>query len=163
MKVALLVLVLGVVGLGAAAWWEPGATAMNCGGNSAALSTVRVIAVMAVCGAQDAPDHTFRFDSARPQEREQYAQLSKSDWLRGARFLVSTAPVRWPDSAPRHLVVVCDKPYRNVPQVRWGSAPPTHAAGYSDGQTGLISTEEFAKLDRMNLVPLDALVPARVP
>jgi hypothetical protein len=56
------------------------------------------------------------------------------------------------------LLIVCDCAFRNVPRQLIGSAPPTHAAAFSDGSTRLISTEEFAAIDRSSLVPLDELL-----
>ena len=133
----------------------------NCGGNSAALSQVKQIELIARFAATDAPDHSFRFDAAGRDEREQLAHYASSHWLGGARFLVSRSSVEEKRKQPRHPIVVCNRPYRNVPRQWIGSAPPTHAVAYSDGSCGLISTEEFAALDLSKFTPLDELYPPK--
>ncbi len=133
----------------------------NCGGNSAALSRAHMIAIIAQLGASDAPDHLFRITAANAEQREELNHLARSHWLPGARFLVSTAPITARGAQPRRIIVVCDTPYRNVPQ-RWiGSAPPTHAAAFSDGSCRLISLKEFTALDRSTFVPLDECFPPK--
>jgi len=127
----------------------------NCGGNSAALARVRYIANVAIVGAYGTPDHLIHFEAADDEERELLAHEGRSQWLPHAHFLVSTVPVS--KEAAKRVIVMCDTPYRNVPQ-RWiGSAPPSHAATFSDGSCRLISPAEFAKLDRSAFVALDAL------
>jgi len=133
----------------------------NCGGNSAALSQVVQIALIARLTAADAPDHSFRFDAAGPDERGQLAHYASSHWLGSARFLVSRSPVEAQGRLPRCPIVVCDRPYRNVPRQWIGSAPPTHAIAYSDGSYGLISTAEFAALDLSMFTALDELYPSK--
>jgi hypothetical protein len=131
----------------------------NCGGNSAALGQVCSITLVARTATFDAPDHSFRFTSVDSKQREHLSLLSRTHWLRGARFLVSTTPVSEHETQPRRVIAVCDTPYRNVPR-RWiASAPPTHAAGFADGSHGLVSTAEFAALDRSTFTPLDELYP----
>ncbi len=137
--------------------------ATNCGGNSAALAQVSQIAVIARVGSMDAPDHLFYFSKANSRELDQLSELGQTFWLHGAHFLVSTSPVSENEPQPRRVIVVCDTAYRNVPQRRFGSAPPTHAAGFADGSCGLISTTEFAKLDPASLVPLDKVYPPTQP
>jgi hypothetical protein len=142
-------------------------TPTNCGGNSAALNEVHGIALAALVYASDAPDHSFRFTTPTARQREELAHYGRTPWCRGARFLVSTAPIsekqfplRREPEAQRRVITVCDTPYTNVPRRRFGSAPPTHAAGYSDGSYGLISLAEFAALDRTTFVPIDELYPS---
>jgi hypothetical protein len=153
MNAKVLMLVLGLGGLVVASLWDP-ARVMNCGGNSAALSKVRSITMVAVNGYL--PDHAFSFTSAGEPWRSELAQLSYDHWVPKAHFLVTTAPVT---AGARRIIVVCDTPYTNVPERRFFSAPPAHAAGYSDGSSGLISPAEFAALDRSTFVALDALYP----
>ena len=156
----LLLLIVGILAVGAAVFPTLSYTT-NCGGNSAALAQVRSIALLALAGTYDAPDHSFRFTAADAGQREQLALYARTHWLRSARFLVSTAPVSEHEAPPRRIIAVCDTPYRNVPR-RWiGSAPPTHAAGFSDGSHGLISPAEFAALDRSTFVALDELYPPK--
>jgi hypothetical protein len=135
----------------------------NCGGNSAALGQVYYIAILARLGAMESEDHSFRFTEVSSEEREELARNSHNHWVKTARFLVSTDPVFEEETQGRRIIVVCDTPYRNVPQ-RWiGSAPPTHAVAYSDGSCGLISTAEFAALDLSKFRPLDELYPPKAP
>lgn len=69
-------------------------------------------------------------------------------------------PVKEKDHSAHRVIVVCDKPYRNVPEQWIGSAPPTHAAAFCDGSYGLISPTEFAALDRSTFTFLDELYPS---
>jgi hypothetical protein len=131
----------------------------NCGGNSAALANVQAIAIAAVVGAADAPDHRFHFSAVTGNGREEFARRALNHWLPKAHFLVSRTPVS--EGEPKRIIVVCDTPYRNVPQRWFGSARPTHAAGYSDGTYGLISTNEFAAINRPAFVALDELYPRK--
>jgi hypothetical protein len=131
----------------------------NCGGNSAALSNVREIALVAYMGIEDAPDHSFCYAATNAEWRDELARTSRARWLPKARFLVSTNLVTEREIKEHRLIAVCDTPYRNVPQKWIGSAPPSHAAGYSDGSCGLISTDEFSALDLSVFKPLDELYP----
>ncbi len=133
----------------------------NCGGNSAALSDVRQYALLVGNAAEASPDHTFRVDAATPEQRKELAEFVRNSWIPRARYLVSTASLSERELQTRRVKIVCDTPYRNVPR-RWiGSAPPTHAAGYSDGSSGLISPAEFAALDRSSFAFLDVLYPSK--
>jgi len=151
-KVLLLAGILAVVGSAAIPMTVQKS---NCGGNSWALSEVRSIAAFAFIQANDAPDRTFRFDSANPRQCE-YLSINP----RGVHFLVSGQPLVNSETEPRRIVVVCDRPFNNVPQRTFFSAPYTHAVGYSDGTSGLISTREFAALDLTKFRALDELFPA---
>lgn len=57
----------------------------------------------------------------------------------------------------RQVVAVCDKPFDNVPRRFFGKAPLTHAIAFADGTTGLISSEEFSKLDLAGFVDVKAI------
>jgi hypothetical protein len=129
----------------------------NCGGNSAALANVHSIAIAAVVGASKAPHHRFNFAAVNDNGREEFARLAYNHWLPGTHFLVSRIPVT--QREPKRIVVVCDTPYHNLPRLWLGSAPPAHAAGYSDGSYGLISTKAFAAIDKSAFVALDELYP----
>ena len=63
-----LLLTAGLLAIGAAALLTPLQRITNCGGNSAALSQVHGIALIAYLGTFDAPDHTFRFTAANPEQ-----------------------------------------------------------------------------------------------
>jgi hypothetical protein len=112
-KILLLVGVLLAVG---AAVFPTLTHTTNCGGNSAALAQVHRIALLARVTTFDAPDHSFRFTFADSQQREQLSQLSRTHWLRSARFLVSTTPVSQDETQPRRVIAVCDTPFSNVPR-----------------------------------------------
>lgn len=143
----------------AAVLWIPVSSSTHCGGNSAALSRVQIIALIVREGSFDPVDHSFHFADEEDGLRGQLAFYSRSHWLPEAHFLVSTAPVSEHETPPHRIVAVCDTPYRNVPE-RWiGSAAPAHAAAFADGSSGLISPAEFAALDRSTFVPLDEIHP----
>lgn len=151
----LLLLIVGFLAIGVTVSPSIAPMKTNCGGNSAALSRVQNIALTAIAGTEDAPDHTFHFGAASTEARKQLTFYARSGWLPRAHFLVSNAAVS--KQGPKRIIVVCDTPYRNVPQ-RWiGLAPTTHAAGFSDGSCGLISPKEFSALDRSTFVALDEL------
>jgi hypothetical protein len=130
----------------------------NCGGNSAALANVRQYMLFVQQAALANPEHHFCVTSATPEQREQLADLASDIWVGGARYLVSTSPYGVPLHGPRTVLMVCDTPFRNVPRSTLMPPPPTHAASFSDGTTGLISVTEFNSLDRSTLKPLDELV-----
>jgi hypothetical protein len=130
-------------------------TRSNCGGNSAALTNVRGFVRWASLVAEDRPDRSFSIRIALYEDRWRLERYADSHWISGARFLVTTEA--WiADSEERPiLVIVCDTPFTNVPR-RWiGTSPATHAAGYSDGSSGLISPEQFASLDKTSFEYLE--------
>ena len=131
----------------------------NCGGNTAALNNVQQIALFARTWSAESPDHSFRFTAANAEQRTWLAALSEDTWCPGARFLVTTDLIVGDAAHERGVIVVCDTPYRNVPQQMFGNAPPTHAAVFSDGSDELISTDQFDRLDRSKFVALDELAP----
>jgi hypothetical protein len=131
----------------------------NCGGNSAALAAVGDYLGVALVGANDSSDGRFDVKAATAKQRRQISRLSGASWLRRAHFLVSTALFTPHSGELRRVLIVCDTPYTNVPQRRFFKSPPTHAAGFSDGTTGLISPKEFAALDRSTFVAIDVLFP----
>jgi hypothetical protein len=128
----------------------------NCGGNSAALAEIRLYLVIVQNAAACRANHEFALPSATSREREELSHV-RSYWNPGARLLVSVQPYRAHDQNSRRVIAVCDQPYDNVPQ-SWIPARPTHAAAFADGSVRLISTREFAALDRSVLVPLDEVL-----
>ena len=132
----------------------PRVTTTNCGGNSAALAAVDSYVTMAIVAAMDNPDRAFNPTAATPDQRRQISNLPGAGSIRRAHFLISKIPFVPRSSEPRRVVIVCDRPCTNVPQ---RPSPPTHAAGFSDGTTGLISPKEFAAFDRSTLVAIDDL------
>jgi hypothetical protein len=160
-RLILIVGLVAILAIGAAFVLPLFARTSNCGGNSAALSNVRVYVLLARMSAMDSPDHTFRVTTVTSEQRKELARVAHDHWIPNARFLVSTAPLSEVPSQPRRIIVVCDTPYRNVPR-RWiGSAPSAHAAGFSDGSVELISPAQFAALDQSSFTFLDELYPSK--
>jgi hypothetical protein len=130
----------------------------NCGGNNAALSDVRMYAIFLQNAADESAKGEFDIASATPKQLSQLAEIAHDPWLRGGQLLVSSKPYRLEPLEERRIIVVCDRPFRNVPRYVFGEAPPTHAAAYSDGSTALLSARAFAALDRSALMPLNEIV-----
>lgn len=160
-RTALFVGVLSVLAVAAALAFPFFGYTTNCGGNSAALSRVQEYALVASMTASDNLEHTFRVNAVTPDLRKQLAELAHCRWIPNARFLVATAPLYTNESRSRRVIIVCDTPYRNVPRRWMGSAPPAHAAGFSDGSAALISPAEFAALDRSSFTYLDEIYPPK--
>jgi hypothetical protein len=136
----------------------PALSTTNCGGNSAALANVRSYMLFVQRAAAESPDHQFLITSATAEQRRELSDLASDVWVKGAHYLVSTAPYRDASPEPRRVLMVCDIPFTNVPRRYLLRSPPTHAASFSDGTTGLISVAEFEALDRSTLRPLDELL-----
>jgi hypothetical protein len=126
----------------------------NCGGNNAAQSDVRMYLALAHVAAMNSPTEEFAVELATLEERQHLAQIADDLWLGGGGFLVCTKPIRFDESARPRVVIVCDRAFTNVPRYVFGTAPPTHAIGLSDGSTALISAKEFAAMDKSSFVPL---------
>lgn len=77
--------------------------------------------------------------------------------MHSAKFLAKRGGLQIDRQGPREVIVVCDRAYDNVPQRLLWRAPMTHAVGYSTGETGLISPEEFAQLDRREFIDLSTM------
>jgi hypothetical protein len=150
-----LLVVAATVTFGALAVHSTGRV-MNCGGNSAALANARNLAQVAMAGMGEAKDHSFRFAEA---SEEWHEALRHSARYGKARFLVTKRRISENDADYPQLIAVCDMPYRNVPERRFGENPPTHAAAYSDGSAKLISPEEFAALPKEDFIPVEELFP----
>ena len=156
--------ILAVIGIALGAMLLPvWTTPSNCGGNSAALAAVSTYVTMTVVVAMDAPDQQFSVKTVPSDQHHLIANLPGTNWVRRAHFLVSTVPFVPRSKEPRRVVIACDTPYTNVPQRRFFKSPTTHAAGFSDGTTGLISPKEFAALDRSTFVAIDELFPKEKP
>jgi hypothetical protein len=131
----------------------------NCGGNSAALSHVGTYLAIIRLGASESPRGVFDVDSLTLQQWQRLQEISSEPWIARDQFLVSSLPFREAGPGPRRVIIVCDRPFTNVPRRLCGiAAPPCHAVGYSDGTRDLISVAEFEALDRSTLVPLDEVL-----
>jgi hypothetical protein len=130
----------------------------NCGGNSAALTACRGYATMIVVHAMDDPNGLFSTYRLTADDRTVIAAIRRDRGLRKAHFLVRTGDIRATKTArPPTIVIVADHPYDNVPERAFLHAPLSHAVGYSTGETGLISVEEFSHLDLTQFVDLKTL------
>ena len=86
-------------------------------------------------------------------EQEYFGHIDRPNWLRKATILVTTSPVTITDDQQGGAIVaVCDRPFDNVPERMFGKAPLTHAVAYADGTTGLLSVDEFQRLDLSQFV-----------
>jgi len=131
----------------------------NCGGNSAALNVCNRYLLTIKLAVRDSGQASLSITNIPAADRPGLAQDARNHWISKARFLVTTAPIKIAPDAGKRILIVCDTPYSNVPQRRFVRAPATHAVGYSDGTTDLISPAEFEKLDKSSFVPLDELFP----
>ncbi|WP_009964216.1 hypothetical protein [Verrucomicrobium spinosum] len=106
-------------------------------------------------------DGIFSFTELSETELDQLVDLVDSSWNREAKFYVASGKISFSETA-RRIVAVCDTPYSNVPEHRVGiwrwPGPPTHAAAYSDGSTGLISPEEYADINKADFVDVASTV-----
>lgn len=157
---------LAIIGVWYALAW-PGTRGSNCGGNSAALwkvglycSYFRSFIAPRETNPTPDPDLIALVRAARPDVRDALREVADGSWNHGSRFLVAREPFRADPKAARRILIVCDRGYQNVPRRllgQWLNAP-THAAGFSDGSTGLISGDEFATLDRTCFAYLDEVL-----
>src|SRR5436190_6333576 len=92
----------------------------NCGGNNAALSDVRAYAIFIQCAADESANGEFLITAPTPKQRKQLAEIAHDPWLRGGQLLVSTKPNRSEPSEPRRIVIVCNRPFKNVPRYVFG-------------------------------------------
>lgn len=92
-----------------------------------------------------------------PQEREYFDQVAGLRWLKESRVLVPPAKLGTDGATGRVIIAVCDTAFSNVPRRRFGVAPLTHAVGYDDGSVGLISAEEFRRLELRGFVDVRSL------
>ncbi len=158
LRTAILLIVSIAVLMGVFVAIAPTFQGSNCGGNSAALNDVRMYSIIVRGAAAESPDHQFDIASATAEQRDWLSQIADDFWIRPGRFLVSPQPYRIQPSGLREVIIVCDTPYRNIPRRILCSAPPTHAAAFSDGTIGLISVAEFESLDHDSLTPLNELL-----
>ncbi len=132
-------------------------TVTNCGGNSAALSQVKGIFLIAQASTREASDTSFAWSGLDPDARASLAMYTHLRWSRNARFLVYTGPIAWDDTQSSRPIVICDTPFNNVPRHWFWSAPMTHAAAFTDGSTRLMSVGEYARLDLNDYIAVDQL------
>jgi hypothetical protein len=158
-KVLLIILVATLLAIGVTVMPILGGGS-NCGGNTAAFSVVKHYVQLAISETITAPESTFSVTNPTPDQREMLERVASGSWIPRAHFLVSSAPFQ-ATSKERRVIIVCDKSFTNVPKRSFGTSPPTHAAGFSDGTTGLISPAEFSQLNRSSFARLDELFPSK--
>ena len=124
----------------------------NCGGNSAALAACRSVYTSFRIVAAGNDQKPLAISAMNPSEKEEFKHVAGLHWLPQAKIMVTTGVVDPDVVDPKRIVIVCDTPFDNVPQKRFGRAPLTHAVAHADGSTGLISVEEFKKLDLTGFV-----------
>jgi hypothetical protein len=129
----------------------------NCGGNSAALAACKAYITVLQLWSADHEGQSFHFDQADTAARQELGRLPGALWIRSARLLARLDDVRMDAAADKRIIMVCDHPYGNVPQRTFGKSPMAHAVAYSTGETGLISPEQFARLDLSGFVDLQSL------
>jgi hypothetical protein len=156
LRTLMMVLALGPPMLGMLCSWHR-INGTNCGGNNAALNDVRNYAVFIQRAADENTNGEFLISAATTRQCKQLAEIAHDPWLRGGQLLVSTKPYRSTASEPRRIVAVCDGAFANVPRRVFGEAPPTHAAGFSDGSTSLLTANEFDALDRSSFISLNEI------
>jgi hypothetical protein len=140
--------VAGVLALCAVGILLPAFTpASNCGGNSAALTACRSVAICFQLAAVDHRNRPVAVGEMTAAELAEFGAPHGLNWLHDSTVLVTAAKVSVGEAGGREVIAVCNRAYDNVPR-RWLiRAPFTHAVAYADGSTGLISPDEFRRLD----------------
>jgi hypothetical protein len=129
----------------------------NCGGNSAALSSCSSYAAILGLWSVDHPGQLFSYEMASTDVRRELAKVP-SHWIPPPhRFLAKLRQVRIDPKGSKAILMVCDDAYDNVPQRMFGRGPMSHAVAYSTGDVGLISPDEFARLDLRDFTDLRTL------
>jgi len=133
----------------------------NCGGNSAALWRCSLVAFLVRIETEE---NRGRFDLTKLSDlgKNDLKLIARSSWVRDAAILMRTNTIE-PEHSDRLLIAVCDTAFNNVPQpTLWNGykRTPGHAVAYADGSRGLISPEEFRKLDLSGFVSAKRLVAA---
>jgi len=135
----------------------PATKRSNCGGNSAALTACKDYILLLQVWKADHGDEQFRCEQADSQTSWHLRNLSGASWIPSGRLLAKVDGVRLDSAADRRIIMVCGRAYSNVPQRFLGRSPMTHAVAYSTGETGLISPQEFARLDLTGFVDLQTM------
>jgi hypothetical protein len=110
----------------------------------------------------DRGDRPVSITNLNGSEREYFRSVAGISWLPASKVLVTAGPVTLGKEPSREIVAVCDTPFDNVPRRVFGRAPLTHAVGYSDGSAGLISVQEFRRLDLTRFIDVRTIESTRV-
>lgn len=131
----------------------------DCGGTPAAFHACQLYAGTAYLQAQGDPRQIFNPRHLAADDLGLTAVLPGNAWVGSARFLVRKGDmVMSKNGSPRTIVVVSNRGFNNVHG--WGllPAPFTYAVGYSNGEAGLISEEEFSRLDFTQFVDAATII-----
>jgi len=120
----------------------------NCGGNNAAKSYVREYGIVMTMLAEESSAKQFSLGAATPTQRLRLAGIKTGWGVTEGDIFLSAEPLRLSDTKNRRIVVICSRPFTNVPRYLFHRAAPRHAVAFSDGSTALISAKEFAAIDR---------------
>ncbi len=134
----------------------------NCGGNSAALAACKTISHCFQLIGAERGDQAVSITELRRSEREYFKHVSGLSWLGQAKVLISPTRVGIGGATGSVVIAACDRPFNNVPRRMFGKAPLTHAIGYADGSTGLISVDEFQRLDLSGFVDVRTIQGAKL-
>lgn len=129
----------------------------NCGGNSAAQAQCRLIAIRAKV---EASEGLFQPQQWSEYGKKEAGRLSLRHWTPEATYLVRTNLTA--NAPAKTVVTVCDTKFENVPKPTiWNlyRKNPAHAVAYFDETMGLLTSEEFSKLDLTNFVNVTTLAP----
>ena len=133
----------------------------NCGGNSEALASCGTVPKIFFLVSAEHDNQPVSIADMSAAEREEFARLALPDgW--DARILVTSGKVSATRPSPTAIVAICDRPFNNVPRLIIGRAPLKHAVAYETGGTGLLSVEEFGRLDLSGFVDVRAIPDAKV-
>lgn len=139
------VLVLLSLGTLMAVW----PTVSDCGGNNPVMTQERIFLEAARYAALISPDRRIVITSLSPEQQECFAH-----WQGDPALLVSTKPLPFDEPDTSDIFIVCSEAHTNRPKWWWEARAPLHAVGYADGGIGLISVEQFKRLDRSHFVPV---------
>ena len=131
--------------------------ATNCGGNTAALSACRSYILTLELWEGQHPETIFDLDSISEDIRRDVSHLPGASWLHSGRLMARRTLGKLDSKGRKEVILVYEKPHNNVPRVTFGHAPMMHAVAFSTGETGLITPEEFARLDLTGFVDLKEL------
>jgi hypothetical protein len=155
-KLATTLAVCIVIVVGTGALIVPALQGSNCGRNSAALTACRHVAICIQQIDEERKNGPFAIEELSESERGRFTDISGLDWLRNAKVLVA-CEIHLATQRSKEIIAVCNRPYDNVPQRIFGKSPLTHAVAYADGSTGLISIEEFRRLDLSKFVDVTTI------
>jgi hypothetical protein len=125
-------------------------SATNCGGDSAALAKCKILALELKSESEANRFAPYQWSKTAKSE---IGNRRLRRWTGTANYLVRTNTAS--TSRPDTIIVVCDKPFANVPKPALRNLyrkNPDHAVGYLNGSGGLISESDFSRLDRINFV-----------